>query len=361
MAGDLSVAEALRRRWRATGLPTSAPGLAAPTAAEEVRRLGAVQAQEFELTLWALGRRTGESREQVVDAFTRGEFVRTHALRQTWHFVHRDDIGLVQAATAHRVHKLNAAQFRAQGLDAATLARAGRVVVDALRDGPLTRSQLGDRLASGGVPASGQRLGFVLMWAELDCLVVSGPLVGGRHTYAALPTLAAPPAEEAAARLAERFFGSRGPAAIDDFAAWSSLSRTQARQAAGGLPLHSARAGGRECLWLGSGTDRGWASPQVELLNGYDEYVSSLSPAGKRWLDQAGLARERQGTPIALVTVDGQLAGHWRRAVSRSRASVDVLVLREFNAAERGALDHAAARYAAFLGVRGDVRLRLTD
>jgi hypothetical protein len=79
----MPVEVATRARWLATGLPTTARGAAASDPSAEVSRLGAVQAQEFEMILWALGRRTGESRGTVLARFEKGEFVRTHALRQT--------------------------------------------------------------------------------------------------------------------------------------------------------------------------------------------------------------------------------------------------------------------------------------
>jgi hypothetical protein len=358
MTDAMTVDEALRGRWRATGLPTSRPGAAAATATEEVGRLGAVQAQEFETTLWSLGRRTGEARADVLAQFQRGEFVRTHVLRQTWHFVRRDDLAMAQAATAHRVHQRNALQYRQLGLDDGLLQRSAGVVLEALRDGPLTRSEIGERLAAAGIDASGLRLGVLMMWAELECLVVSGPLVGKQHTYLAWGDTAWPDRAEAAAWLAGQFFGSHGPATVDDFVAWSSLTRTQARQAAAQLPLRSARVDGVECLWSGAVSADGWASPQVELLNGYDEYVSGLSAAGKRWLDREGLWRARAGTPIGVVMVDGQLAGHWRRTTGASRVDVEVLPLRRLTGTELAALERHVAAYGEFLGSPTSLTLR---
>jgi hypothetical protein len=346
----MTLEDVLRRRWRATGLPTSSPGAAASTSGEQVRRLGGVQAQEFELTLWSLSRRTGEPRARILDRFERGEFLRTHALRQTWHFVHRDDLTLVQAATSARVHQSNRQQYRQEGLDEATLRRAGDVVLEALADGPRTRAQLSQSLAAAGFEVTGFRVGMLLMWAELECLVVSGPMAGKQHTYRQWPDRALPEAEAARVALAERFFASHGPATIEDFAAWASLTRTAARQAAAALPVERAAVEGVELVWLGDLDDAEWASPQVELLNCYDEYVSGQSAAGKRWLDQAGLWRVEMGAPLHVVMVDGQLAGRWRRVVSGQSVTIDVRPLRPFSAEEVAALDRAATDYGAFLG-----------
>jgi hypothetical protein len=322
-----------------------------------VHRLGGVQAQDFEATLWSLGRRTGERRAAVLARFEAGEFVRTHALRQTWHFVHRDDLTRVQAATAHRVQRLNAPYYLQQGLDGPVLARAGDVIRAVTTAGPATRAEVGAGLSAAGIDVSGLRLGFVMMWAELECLVVSGPLRGKQHTYVSWPDPALPERAEAVAWLVRRFFASHGPATPDDFAAWSSLTRTQTREALAVLPAEHARVDGVDYVWFGDAVADAWASPQVELLNGYDEYVSGVNAEGKRRLDRARLVRRRPNWPIGLVTVDGQLAGNWRRTNGRSGVVVDVLPLRPFARGEATALDAAASAYGDFLGVPVDLRL----
>ena len=320
-----------------------------------------MQAQDFEPTLWSIGRRTGESRTEVLAQFDAGAFVRVHALRQTWHVVHRDDLVRVQAATAPRVHRANAAMYRQEGLDQHTLSRAAAVISGVVEEGPATRAVIRDRLSAAGFELTGFRLGILMMWAELECLVASGPRVGGRHTYVGVPQIPAPDRASSIVALAERYFFSHGPATIADFTAWSSLTVAEARTALEGLPIERATVAGAECLWLGDSGAHRWDTPQVELLNGYDEYVSGLSAAGKRWLDGAGLVQGRPGTPIGLLVVDGQLAGHWRRTLGRAEVLLNVLLLRAFDDAEQAALQLSADGYGAFLGVPARVRLRSVE
>lgn len=60
---------------------------------DAVRWLGAVQAQEFAEAKWSLAERTRRCTDTDVEAsFTRGEIIRTHLLRPTWHFVAREDV-----------------------------------------------------------------------------------------------------------------------------------------------------------------------------------------------------------------------------------------------------------------------------
>lgn len=351
----MDVEEVLRRRWRATGLPTRRPGSACGVAGAQVRRLGGVQAQDFEATLWSLGRRTGERRAEVLRQFQEGEFVRTHALRQTWHFVHREDLEWVQAATAPRVQRLNAAVYQQEGLDAEALARAGEVIRRVTAEGPVTRAQVGARLTEAGFALTPFRLAVLMMWAELGCLVVSGPLVGRQHTYVAWRGAGSRPdghrtdRAEAIVRLADVYLRSHGPASLADFTAWSSLSLAEARDAVGALEVERETVEGVELLSLGDVTAGAWATPQVELLNAYDEYVSGFTAAGKRWMDRDGLRAARPGVPIALVVADGRLAGHWRRSVRKGRVVVEVLMLRAFDAGELAALEEHVASYGRFL------------
>lgn len=59
--------------------------------ADVVRWLGAVQAQDFNAAKWALALRMRSATNDIVeDAINRGEILRTHVLRPTWHFVVRD-------------------------------------------------------------------------------------------------------------------------------------------------------------------------------------------------------------------------------------------------------------------------------
>ena len=98
-------------------------------AAAVVRWLGAVQAQEFAEAKWSLAERSRDPTDAAVEAaFTRGEFIRTHVLRPTWHFVARDDVRWMLRLTRPRVHALNAYWYRKFEIDPPLLARTHRVI-----------------------------------------------------------------------------------------------------------------------------------------------------------------------------------------------------------------------------------------
>src|SRR6266702_7539318 len=83
-----------------------------------VAHLGVVQSQDYPAALWALGLRLAQTtRESVECAFNKGEILRTHVLRPTWHFVTPEDIRWMLALTAKRVNAVSAYYHRQTSLD----------------------------------------------------------------------------------------------------------------------------------------------------------------------------------------------------------------------------------------------------
>src|SRR5205807_5941231 len=78
-------------------------------AADIVRHLGAVQAQDYAGAKWALGMRLLDATDLSIEqAFADGAILRTHVMRATWHFVARDDLRWLPALTAPRVNAASA-------------------------------------------------------------------------------------------------------------------------------------------------------------------------------------------------------------------------------------------------------------
>src|SRR5262249_30734041 len=146
----------------------------------------AVQAQEYPLARWSLGQRARGLDEAAIDrALADADILRTHVLRDTWHFVAPEDIRWLVELTRPRIRMRNEAMHRRFGLDARLLARTDALIVDALKAaGRLTRAQLAAMLSEHRVDATGPRLAYILMHAELELLICSGGLDGKQHTYA---------------------------------------------------------------------------------------------------------------------------------------------------------------------------------
>ncbi len=128
----------MARRLHAQGL-TGAPCLSVVAV---VRRLGAVQAQDYAAARWAISQRTRETTAAEFDRlFDAGVLLRTHVLRPTWHVVLPEDIRWLLALTGPRVRRGLAARWRQLEIDDGVVARAAAAIGAALAGGShLTRA-----------------------------------------------------------------------------------------------------------------------------------------------------------------------------------------------------------------------------
>ena len=154
---------------------------------DAVSQLGAVQAQDYAGAKWALGQRLKDSTDSALDqALADGSILRTHLLRPTWHFVTPEDIRWLLMLTAPRVHAAVAFMNRqVVRLDKTTIHKSYKVLEKTLAGNRnLTRIELGSALGRTGIHAEGVRLAHILMSAELDGIICSGPRKGKQFTYA---------------------------------------------------------------------------------------------------------------------------------------------------------------------------------
>jgi winged helix DNA-binding protein len=215
--------------------------LAGPPAGDAVavaRALLAVQGQDQRGARLAIRARSAGLRASDVDR----ELTEERSLLITW--LNRGTLHLVCSEDYHWLHALttppqargNARRLAQEGVSPAAAERGVSVIERSLADeGPLTRTQLRERVAAAGVPTERQALVHLLMLATLRGIGVRGPMVAGEHAYALVRDwLGEPPPVDrsrALAELARRYLLGHGPADERDLAKWS------------GLPLRDVRAG----------------------------------------------------------------------------------------------------------------------
>lgn len=207
------------------------------------------------------------------------------------------------------------------------------------------------------------RLAYILMSAELNGLICSGPLRGTQHTYALLdervPETAGRRGDDALAELILRYFTSHGPATVKDLRWWSSLTVAEigrGLEMVGSRLEHDALDG--VTYWSAAATAAPkTASPKVHLLQGYDEYFVGYSES-KAVCDIAGawlsLPPDRT-ISNGVAILDSQLAGHWKRTLRKRSVTFDVALYKPFDEAQTHALQAAADHHAAFLGLTATV------
>lgn len=342
-------------RRRLTALRLTALGIARPVAADPAEVVGhllAVQAQDYPGTLWSLGLRTASATRSSVEASHHaGGFVRSWTMRGTLHFVRPDDLPWMLALTGQRMARSAAGRHRQLELDAAQFDRAERIARDRLSGGAtVSRAELLAAFADGGVPTDGQRGAHLLVQLAHTAVTV----LVGQSEYALLTDRVPHPRElepeQALREFALRYFLSHGPATIQDFAAWSSLTLTDARAglAAARDQLDELELDGRRYI-LRPGLEP--AADAVHLLPGFDEYLlgytdrrAPLSGAHTEVIVPGG-----NGMFLSTIVVNGEVVGSWRRVAKSKKVELTTLPFRPLSATTRRAIARAAARYGRFI------------
>ena len=315
---------------------------------------------------WSLGQRSAGADDAAVRGGAgAGTVLRTHVLRPTWHFVAPEDIRWMLALTGPRVRQMSRYYERQSGIDDDLVDRATAVMGEALQGGHhLTRPQVQDALAQRGIEASGIRLAYLVMAAELAAVVVSGALRGKQRTYALLdervPPMPVLDADEALAELTRRYFVSHGPATVKDFRWWSSLTLTQIRRglAIVGDDLTSVDVDGLTYWFAPAPAPTRDPSPTVHVLQGYDEYgVAYTEGRTAANIADLSIAPANTNQVIQPLVLDSQVIGWWRRVVERDHVVAEPRLAVRLDDAQRDAVRASFDRLAAFAGV--PVRLEL--
>jgi len=328
------------------------------TPEEVVGWLGAVQSQEYLGAIWSLGMRMydGTTDDVIERAFTEGTILRTHVMRPTWHFVAPADIRWLLELTAPRIKTTIAYYDRQHGLDDALYARCNKTIARALEGGKhLTRAELGKALAEAGIEVEGQRLAHVILHAELDAVVCSGPRRGKQFTYALLaeraPTARTLPRDEALADLTRRYFTGHGPATARDFAWWSGLTMADARAGLEmvGADLSYEEIAGQTYWFPASLPPAVEPSETAFLLPTYDEFLVGYQGFGAALT--GGRGNGERATFSATIVLGGRVVGNWRRTITRGMVVVELAPFAPLAASEHEAVFDAASRFGAFLGM----------
>lgn len=318
--------------------------LASPAAV--VAHFGAIQSQTPDMALWAIGRRCNQTLREVEAAFERGDFVRTHVLRPTWHDVLVADLPDLLEVTAPRIRRAISGIDHREGRTPDAVERWAGLAVDAVRDhGPLTRREVEQHLSSVGFVPEQNSMAHVMMTAELSGAIHSGPMRGKQHTYqlADLPASRRTP-DERLAWIARTYARGHGPFRDRDLAWWTSLTLTQARRAIAlaelepvelcGQPHHRAEPLRTDDV------------PLALLLPGFDEFISYARDPD----DLSGVSDpSRIVRAGGLLFVRGALSGFWTHTLTTSEVRITVTPSTTVSRAVRVAIEVEMERFGAFV------------
>src|ERR1700754_357469 len=248
----------LRLRLAAQRLTGEKP--ATPT--ELFAELGAMQSQDYGMSKWAVGLRLENStHDKVEEAIDSGEIIRIHVLRPTWHLVGAADVRWMLSLTAPQIKTAMAFHARQLELDEKIFRRCEKIIEKALaRDKHLPRTALMPLLNKAGILTDENRSSHILLRAELDGIICSGPRQGKQFTYALLdervPAGVVLSPDEALAELTRRYFNGHGPATLYDFTWWAGLSVADGRKGIGllGRAMEQVSVGDKQ-YWFLSGQE----------------------------------------------------------------------------------------------------------
>jgi len=324
----------------------------------------AVQAQEFVAGRWALGiRSSGDPTLAAVDAaFDRGELVRTHTMRGTLHIIPSEDLRWVLSVTGQRQLRQDATRQRQLGIDDALVARVESAFRERLADGGRTRAQLFDDLAELGIDPAGQRGPHLIYALNVRGILVQGPVVHREDAVSReqlfmlaedwIPETPAP--ADPLAELFVRYIDGHGPATVDDFAWWSGLPITAAREAvARGRARVTQASEGVFVSTLRPRRAAGADDAVTLALPMFDEYYISYADrsAVASPESMALIGPGKNGMVRASLLSAGHIAGAWTHSAAVGRHRDDPIA-ELFDAEltpDPAAVASALRRYADFV------------
>ncbi|MBC8048035.1 MAG: AlkZ family DNA glycosylase [Fimbriimonadaceae bacterium] len=320
---------------------------------EIVSYMAAMQAQEFAMAKWAIGLRLPKIFDSDVEqAFNDGKILRTHLMRPTWHFVAPDDIRWILLLTAPRVHAINAFMYRKLELDKKIFNRCNDIIIRSLEGGKqLVRTELNKIFKKKKIIADGLRLGYICMYAELEGIICSGARKGKQFTYALLEERVKPVKqknrEEALAELCKRYFISRSPATLNDFAIWSGLTMKDARDsiAMNGSKFQHKTIQGNAYIINPLETKNINKLQKNFLMPDYDEY-------GMSYKDRSAIF-SKKNKPSAdasnhMLIIDGVIEGTWKQEIKNKKIIVETNPFAPLNKIKQEEVNKAVKKYITF-------------
>ena len=306
---------------------------------EIVRRVCGVQAQDLRAADLALrARAAGLTVAEVQDA-RRSErsVIRTWAMRGTLHLLASDDVGWLLSLITPRFLPGSRRRLLQLGVEGDAQTEAVALIGKLLEEeGPLTRSEIAERLARRGIRTEGQAAFHLVALAALEGRVCMGPDRGGEPAFVLLRDWLGPQSalqrDTALAELARRYLCAYGPAAPEDMATWSGLGLTEARKGWRLIAQELSEvdvASGQKAWMLRSQDVRLRPAGFVRLLPGFDNYLlgyrsrdSAVNPLHAREVHPGG------GMLRAVVLVDGRAVATWSL---RRRGTKLIITVRQFD------------------------------
>lgn len=297
-----------------------------------VEWMGAIQAQDYNMAKWAMGCRLVSSTNQTIEeAFDRGDILRTHVMRPTWHFVSNEDIRWMAVLSSKKIISAWKSYDKKYQTDENQYAKWLNQIEKLLEGNRhLTREEIKQEFEKNGTVISPHEMNHCMMNAEALGIVCSGAVKNKKQTYALLdervPKTTDITKEEALSKLAAKYFRSHSPASIDDFIWWSGLSVTDARNAIHSIKdnLISERYDNKELLIYDASNYKSSLDESLHLLPAFDEYIISYKDRTHVLpREHYHKAFNNYGTFYPILVYNGNVIGNWKKEEKKNQIIIN--------------------------------------
>ncbi|RAJ73892.1 winged helix DNA-binding protein [Chitinophaga dinghuensis] len=321
-----------------------------------VSYMGALQAQDFPASKYAIGARLQHTPLQQVDkAINKGEIIRTWIYRGTLQLVTPADIRWMIALVKDRLEMRLKSTEKVLGVDAAIYPRVFKLLKEALHGGNrLMRSEVEALLQKHNIGPEYMR--YSLFRASLEGIICHGPMKGKQFTFTLLDEWCPPQPsyskEKALELLAERYFTSHGPATVADFTTYAGITQKEANiglEAAKPRLDHITIAD--TSWWCGKGLLNTKTSvPDALVLPAFDE----INVAYK---DRSPMIAKEHGHKVMTVNGifhpimlnEGQICGLWKRTIAKDGLEISFEPFISLPKSRKNAFETAVQHYAEFM------------
>ena len=324
---------------------------------EIVSWMGVIQSQDYAMSKWAIGCRLPNSTEQIISkAIDKGEIIRTHILRPTWHLVAAEDIYWLLELTAPQIKSILKSSHKQLEITPAILTKTNKLITAALaNNNHLTREELISVLEKRNIATDGNRASHIILYAELEGLICSGSSKEDKQTYALLSdrVLKPPPITREAAleKLANKYFTSHGPATLQDFINWSGLSITDARKSIEMIQsTFVSEKIGQEIYWIPTYFSPPKKDKVVYLLPAFDEYIIGYKNRSGM-LSSANYKKviSNNGLFYPTIVINGQVTGSWKRVIKKDTVLIATSLFQPHTNSQKKTIEEEANKFGQFL------------
>ncbi|QHT68121.1 winged helix DNA-binding domain-containing protein [Rhodocytophaga rosea] len=321
-----------------------------------VEWFGAMQGQEYTQTKWGLGLRLPQHTDNDIESeLNEGKILRTHLLRPTWHFVSSNDIYWLLKLTAPRVHTSNAYMYRQMELSDKVFNQCNDILITTLEGAKhLTREAINEEFKKHKIIAKGHRLSYIMMNAELEGIVCSGARQGNQFTYTLLEERVkhknSLDKDEALAQLSIRYFNSRNPATVKDFATWSGLTIGDCKKGIGMIKksLHKEIIAQQEYFLNPDTSLPDKQLGKIHFLPIYDEFIMGYK-------DRNAIMTLKNNASFrydSMVVYEGQVIGTWKRTITKNSIDIEYDFFKPLNSLQCKVWDESLNQMSCFFNLK---------